>query len=89
MRYLKVWDAELRSISKGFNIITDHKNIEYFIKKQRLNERQIQWSQEFTRYDYQVKYRQGKEAVLPDTLSRQDQNIPRKTNTNHLQARFK
>ena len=33
MRYLKVWDAELRSVSKGFNIITDHKNIEYFIKK--------------------------------------------------------
>ena len=30
---LKVWDAELRSISKGFDIITDHKNIEYFIKK--------------------------------------------------------
>ena len=33
MRYLKVWDTELRSISKGFDIITDHKNIEYFIKK--------------------------------------------------------
>ena len=31
--YLKVWDAELQSIFKGFDIITDHKNIEYFIKK--------------------------------------------------------
>ena len=39
MRDLEVWDTELRSIFKGFNIITDHKNIEYFIKKQRLNER--------------------------------------------------
>ena len=39
MYYLKAWDTELRSIPKGFNIITDHKNIEYFIKKQRLNER--------------------------------------------------
>ena len=39
MRHLKAWDAELRSVSKGFNIITDHKNIEYFMKKQRLNER--------------------------------------------------
>ena len=38
MRYLKAWDAELRSISKGFNIITDYKNIKYFIKKLRLNE---------------------------------------------------
>ena len=33
MHYLKVWDAELRSVFKGFDIITDHKNIEYFIKK--------------------------------------------------------
>ena len=39
MRYLKVWDVELRSVSKGFDIITDHKNIEYFTKKQYLNER--------------------------------------------------
>ena len=33
MRYLKVRDAELRSVLKGFDIITDHKNIEYFVKK--------------------------------------------------------
>ena len=38
IRYLEAWDAELRSVSKGFDIITDHKNIEYFVKKQRLNE---------------------------------------------------
>ena len=33
IHYLKVWDTELQSILKGFNIITDYKNIEYFIKK--------------------------------------------------------
>ena len=33
IHYLEAWDAELRSVSKGFDIITDHKNIEYFIKK--------------------------------------------------------
>ena len=32
MRYWEVWDAELRSVWKGFDIITDHKNIKYFIK---------------------------------------------------------
>ena len=89
MRCLEAWDAELRSVSKGFDIITDHKNIEYFMKKQRLNERQMQWSQELTRYDYRIKYRQGKEAVLPDTLSRRDQDMPRGTNDDRLQARFR
>ena len=39
IRDLEVWDAELQSVSKGFDIITNHKNIEYFVKKQRLNER--------------------------------------------------
>ena len=39
MRYLEAWDTKLQSISKGFNVITDRKNIEYFIKKQQLNKR--------------------------------------------------
>ena len=33
IRYLKVWDTELQSILKGFNIITNYKSIEFFIKK--------------------------------------------------------
>ena len=33
MHYLKVWDTKLWSISKRFNIITNYKNIKYFIKK--------------------------------------------------------
>ena len=33
MHYLKAWDTKLQSISKGLDIITDHKNIKYFIKK--------------------------------------------------------
>ena len=39
MYCLEAWDVKLRSIFKGFDIITDHKNIKYFLKKQRLNER--------------------------------------------------
>ena len=34
MHYLEVWDAELRSVFNGFDIIINRKNIEYFIKKQ-------------------------------------------------------
>ena len=44
MRCLEAWDAELRSVAKGFDIITDHKNIEYFVKKQYLNKWQMRWS---------------------------------------------
>ena len=37
IRYLEAWDAELRSVLKGFDIITNYKNIKYFVKKQYLN----------------------------------------------------
>ncbi len=33
---LEEWDAELRSV-KPFMILTDHKNLEHFIKARRLN----------------------------------------------------
>ena len=33
IHYLKAWDTELRNVLKGFNIITNHKNIKYFVKK--------------------------------------------------------
>ena len=33
MHYLEVWGIELQSILKGFDIITNHKNIKYFVKK--------------------------------------------------------
>ena len=38
MRCLKAWDVKLRSILKGFDIIINHKNIEYFVKLQYLND---------------------------------------------------
>ena len=41
------------------------------------------------RYDYRIKYRQGKEAVLPDALSRRDQDMPYGIGDDRLQARFK
>ena len=36
------WRPELRSTEK-FEVATDHKNLEYFKKKQRLSERQVRW----------------------------------------------
>ena len=32
IRYLKVWNAELQSVLKGFDIITNHKNIKTLLK---------------------------------------------------------
>ena len=46
----------------------------------------MRWSQELIWYDYRIKYRQGKEAVLPDALSCWDSDIPHRMNNDCLQA---
>ena len=76
VRYLEQWDAELRSVL-SFEIWTDHKNLEYFQKKRQLSERQVRWAETLARYNFTLKYRPGKNVVVPDALSRREQDLPR------------
>ncbi|KAI0995327.1 hypothetical protein K3495_g12855 [Podosphaera aphanis] len=76
IRCLEQWDAELRSCSK-FTILTDHRNLQYFMTRQKLSERQARWSEYLSRFNFDLVYRPGKEAVVPDALSRRDQDKPK------------
>ena len=40
IRYLEEWEAELKSI-RQFTVLTDYKNLKYFITVRKLSERQI------------------------------------------------
>jgi len=40
VRYLKAWRYFLEGMATKFEIWTDHKNLKYFIKVQKLNKRQ-------------------------------------------------
>src|ERR1700761_5863548 len=73
VRCLTKWDAELRSCGP-FTILTDHKNLEHFMKKQNLSERQARWAERLMRYRFSLVYRPGTEAVVPDALSRREQD---------------
>jgi len=73
---LKEWDAELRGV-REFEVITDHKNLEYFTKKQKMTERHVRWSVELSRFsNMRIRYRPGKENARADALSRRDQDFP-------------
>jgi hypothetical protein len=74
IRCLDQWDAELRSVSK-FEVWTDHKNLEYFGKKRQLTERQVRWAEKLARYNFSMTYRPGKQGVVPDALSRREQDL--------------
>ena len=75
IRCLEEWDAELRSV-KPFTILTDHKNLEHFMKARRLNERQMRWAEILARYCFNFSYRPGTLASRPDALSRREQDMP-------------
>lgn len=86
IKCLVAWSSELRSV-RQFTIVTDHKNLEYFLKKQRLSERQARWALELSRFNYDLKYRKGALATLPDGLSRRPQDMPKNANDSRLTAR--
>ncbi|KAL0148230.1 hypothetical protein M9458_056462 [Cirrhinus mrigala] len=54
-----------------FQVITDHKNLEYIKSAKRLNPRQAHWSLFFTRFQFTVMYRPGSKNNKADALSRQ------------------
>jgi hypothetical protein len=84
---LKEWRAELKSVT-SFKIITDHKNLEYFMTARHLSERQMRWSLVLSEFNYQLAYRPGKLAVVPDALSRRDQDIPQGVDDDRTKARY-
>ena len=44
VRYLEVWRYFLKGTTIKFEIWTDHKNLKYFIKIQKLDYRQARWA---------------------------------------------
>jgi hypothetical protein len=84
---LKEWDSELRLV-KSFKVITDHKNLEYFMKPRILSKRQVRWAALLSRFNMEILYRPGKENVRADALSRREQDLPADAEDDRLQKRI-
>ena len=52
VRCLEAWRHFLERTVVKFEIWTDHKNLEYFIKAQKLNRRQARWALYLSRFDF-------------------------------------
>ena len=53
-----------------FEIWTDHKNLEYFMKTQKLNWRQARWTLYLSRFNFMLKHVPGSKMEKADSLSR-------------------
>jgi len=72
IRCLEVWRHFLEGAKDWFEIWTDHKNLEYFMKAQKLNQRQARWSLYLSRFDFALKHVAGKSMGRADSLSRRE-----------------
>ncbi len=67
IRALEDWRHFLEGIS--FEVITDHKNMEWWTTMRDLNRRQARWSLYLSRFTFKVTYKKG-ESMQADALSR-------------------
>ena len=92
-RNYKIYDRELLAIMKGlkqwrqyligsnqFEIWTDHKNLGYFKKPQKLNHCQAQWMTELQEYNFQLVHKPRSSQKKVDTLSRRPDHSQGKSN---------
>ena len=70
MRGLEAWRHLLEEVQTKFEIWTDHKNLEYFMKAQKLNRRQARWALYLFQFDFTLKHVVGSKMGKADGLSR-------------------
>jgi len=70
IRGLGNWRHLLESAKFKFKVWTDHKNLEYFMKTQKLNQQQARWALYLSRFNFTLKHVPGTKIGKTDRLSR-------------------
>jgi len=70
MTALAEWRRLLMGATTPFEIWTDHQNLEYFHKPQKLNRRQARWVTELASYHFTLHHCPGRAHLNTDILSR-------------------
>jgi len=70
IRCLEAWRHYLEGAKLEFEIWTDHKNLQYFMTSQKLNQRQARWALYFSRFNFTLKHVPGKSMGKADGLSK-------------------
>ena len=60
----------MEGVTTKFEIWTDHKNLKYFLKAQKLNQRQARWALYLSRFDFVLKHVPGSKMGKADSLSK-------------------
>ena len=72
IRAFEEWRPELQGTEEPIKVITDHKNLEYFMTNKLLTPRQARWCQFLSQYNFKIQYRSGRQNTLADALTRRN-----------------
>src|SRR6266436_6237088 len=64
------WRHYLEGTPTPIDVVTDHKNLEYFSTTKLLTCRQARWSEYLSRFNLVIRFRPGKLGAKPDALTR-------------------
>jgi len=70
------WRPHLEGSCHPIQVLSDHKNLEYFMSTKLLNRRQARWSKFLSRFDFRIVYRPGKAGRKPDALTQRSGDLP-------------
>lgn len=68
----KHWRHYLEFSASATEVLTDHRNLEYFTTTRHLSRRQVRWAEVLSDYNFVIKYRPGSQNGAADSLSRRD-----------------
>ena len=66
----KIWQHYLEGLAYSIDIVTDHKNLEYFSTTKVLIQRQARWSEYLFQFNLVIRFRPGHLGTKPDALTR-------------------
>jgi hypothetical protein len=76
LQALEEWRPVCEVAAYPLQLTTEHNNLENFMTKKRLNRRQAQWPEFYTRLNYESFYRRGKLNGTADALTRRPGDLP-------------
>src|SRR5258705_1011509 len=64
----KNWQHFLEGSAKVIDMVTDHKNLEYFMSSKKLSQQQARWAKFLAQFNMKVCFRPGRLGSKPDAL---------------------
>src|SRR5215213_11360778 len=61
-------------------MLSNHKNLEYFMTTKLLSRRQARWSEFLSRFDFKITYRPEKSGEKSNALTRRSEDLLKKEN---------